>query len=88
MGLLCTFLEVPQITWIDSTTRVIDYWFDNIFTDMGVRNQIKEQSEQIRGLSQKIGNIISLIETKKEDIKGALGEIDERRNKLIISLNL
>lgn len=79
-------LDVPEITWIDSTTRAIDFWFDNIFTDLSVHGQIREDSEQIRSLYMKIGDIITLIETKKVEAKNMLSEIEVKKNELISSL--
>lgn len=80
-------VDTPEITWIDSTTRAIDFWFDNIFTDMNVRSQIQKDSEQIRDLYKKLENIISVIERKRGEAEIALKEIENRKNELIITFN-
>lgn len=80
-------VDTPEITWIDSTTRAIDFWFDNIFTDMNVRSKIQKDSEQIRDLYKKLENIISVIERKRGEAEIALKEIENRKNELIITFN-
>ena len=51
--------EIPGIGGIDSTTRVLDFWFDNIFTDLRVRDQILNDSEQIRKIYGNVDRAIS-----------------------------
>jgi hypothetical protein len=52
-------LTAAGLSEISSTQRAVDFWFDNIFTDLSVRRQIKDNIEQVR---QVLGNI-SLTET-------------------------
>jgi uncharacterized protein YukE len=79
-------LDIPVVCGIDSTTRSIDFWFDNIFTDLSVREQIRDDIEQIRVIFGEIDGIISRIERKKAEIHKALENIGQRKNELIISL--
>ncbi|MEG6613974.1 hypothetical protein V6C42_14065 [Pseudoclostridium thermosuccinogenes] len=75
----------PEIGKIDSATRAVDFWFDNIFTDLNVRNRIRDDMEQLRSLSGKIQSIISRLEKNKTDIKNRLTVVEQRKNELIIS---
>ena len=63
---------VPGLTNIDSTTRAVDFWFDNIFTDLSVRNMLREN--------------ISNIESKRNELRQRLNEIEYLKNELILSL--
>lgn len=70
---------------IDSTTRAIDFWFDNIFTDMAVRDQIRDNQDQIRSLCGKIDRIVDMLERIKSDINHQIRETEKRKNELILS---
>jgi len=49
---------------IDSTTRAVDFWFDNIFTDLKVRDRIRNDADQVRSLLGRIDRTISILEKK------------------------
>lgn len=74
-----------ELTNIDSVTRTVDYWFDNIFTDLNVRGMIRENQEQLRRLLGKINSIMSRLERNKSEINKQLIENEKRKNDLIIS---
>lgn len=74
-----------QPSGIDSTTRVIDFWFDNIFTDLNVRDQIRDDQERMRRLYGKIDQIAESLEGTKSDLIARVRDIDKRKNDLIIS---
>ncbi len=80
--------EMPGFSGIDSTTRTIDFWFDNIFTDLNVRDRIREDSEQLRRLRNRIHDVIRMLEGKKSTINGEIAAIRNKRNELIISGSL
>jgi hypothetical protein len=47
--------ETVNLTDIDSTTRAVDFWFNNIFTDMNVRAVIGGHAcKRIAGILEKI----------------------------------
>lgn len=70
---------------IDSTTRAIDFWFDNIFTDMAVRDQIRDNQDQIRSLCGKIDKVIDSLESIKSEINRQIREIEIKKEELILS---
>lgn len=73
---------------IDSTTRAIDFWFDNIFTDFSVRDKIRDDMENLRQLCDKIYRAINKLEAAKVEIKRKLGETEIRKNGLIMSIGV
>ncbi len=70
---------------IDSTTRAIDFWFDNIFTDMRVRDQIRGNQEQIRSLYGKINRVIDKLEGLKSSISYQVKDSERKMDELLIS---
>ena len=61
---------------IDSTTRTIDFWFDNIFTDLNVRDSIRDDMYKMITLRVKVHKIISKLETDRSDLKKRISELD------------
>ncbi len=72
------------LTGIDSSTRTFDFWFDNIFTDLNVRNRIRDNSQQIRMLCGQINSIAGRLEGNIASIGQKLRDIELRKNELII----
>lgn len=70
---------------IDSTTRIIDFWFDNIFTDIAVRSQIRNNRDQIRSLCGKIDRIMDKLKSIKSNINKQIEEVEKKKNALILS---
>ena len=80
-----SFFNTLELSGIDSTTRAIDFWFDNIFTDLNVRNRIRGDIDQLRTLYGKIERIIDKLEGSMLKINKMLNDIEQRKNDLIIS---
>lgn len=78
--------NVPAMGGIDSTTRAVDFWFDNIFTDLNVRDKIRSDSDQIRSLYGSIDRTITKIEHKKAEVLRKLDYIEQQKNDLILSM--
>lgn len=77
--------DAPGLASIDSSTRAVDFWFDNIFTDLRVRDRIRGNIDQVRSVYGNISRIISKIENKKREIHERLVNIDYQKNELILS---
>lgn len=77
---------VSGFSGIDSTTRAIDFWFDNIFTDLNVRSRIRDDSEQLRAVRSQISGIISKLESNIATINRKLQDIELKKNELALSL--
>jgi len=73
-----------ELKGIDSLTRTVDFWFDNIFTDLSVRNRIRENIEELRSLTGKIADIIYRLERNKSEIYIQIKENERKKNDLII----
>lgn len=71
---------------IDSTTRAVDFWFDNIFTDMRVRDKIRGDMETIRSLYSSVSRAVNQLETNWSEINKRLKEIENKKNDLIMSV--
>jgi len=57
-------LTIDGISEISSGQRIIDFWFDNIFTDLSVRRKIKDNAEQINRLIKNINKVESALRAK------------------------
>jgi len=55
---------VSGLSEISSGQRAIDFWFDNIFTDLSVRSQIKDNAEQINRLIKNINKAETALKAK------------------------
>lgn len=80
------FDGIPEISTISSSTRVIDYWFDNIFTDLKVRDKIRTDLYQLDRIFSSISQIIHKLENNKRNIENRLKNIEYNKNNLIMNL--
>lgn len=80
-------IDLSSVTSIDSITRTFDYWFDNIFTDINVLEQIRSNKVEIARLIKKIDEIITKVLKKKEDCKINIKNIENKISELLISSN-
>ena len=76
---------VTGIAGIDSATRTIDFWFDNIFTDMNVRDRIGDDYNRMSGLRDKISGIVYTLGNDISEIQGLLKKLDQRKKDLLIN---
>lgn len=70
---------------VDSGTRAIDFWFDNIFTDLNVRNKIRDDRDRIKCIYGKLEGAIGRLGELKTEIEKRINIIDNKKNELIIS---
>lgn len=73
-----------EINEISHTTRVIDFWFDNIFTDLNVREKIRNDMEQLDKLCFQLNNIIKRLENNNFIINKKLDDIENKKKDLLI----
>lgn len=76
--------SLPGFSGIDSTTRAVDFWFDNIFTDLNVRSRIRNDKDQAHNMVSMIQSIIAKLDNNKRTIKGQLSSIDQQKNDLLL----
>jgi len=72
---------------IDATTRMFDFWFDNIFTDLNVRDKIRADKEEVSKLMLKIKSIITKLEEVKIEALGKLDTVESNKKELLINNN-
>jgi chromosome segregation ATPase len=75
-------------TTISGTTRAVDYWLDNIFTDLNVRSTIRNNQEYISNISGKIQSVISQLKQNKEKIESDIKRLEKNKEELLLTLNL
>ncbi len=79
-------LDICNYTGIDSTTRAVDFWFDNIFTDLNVRDKIRGDLYRIRKLIGQVETIKSRLENNKAKVNSILTELEIKKNKLVMNV--
>jgi hypothetical protein len=57
-------LALSGFNEISSSQRAIDFWFDNILTDLSIRNKIKGNAEQMNRLLTNLNTIESMLNSK------------------------
>lgn len=77
-----------EISEIDDTTKIIDFWFDNIFTDLNVRDQIRNNIEQLISLCSQVNSIIKKLENNKYEINKKLDDIENKKIHLLDGINV
>jgi hypothetical protein len=70
---------------VDSTTRAIDFWFDNIFTDLNVRDQIRDDLSSISNLKDAVQDIAYKLDQNKSSLQNKLFDLDKKIQDLIIN---
>ncbi len=73
---------------IDSTTRAVDFWFDNIFTDLKVRDKIRNDAESLRNIMDKINKTLRILETNRKELKKKLSDNESKKEDLISSIEI
>lgn len=69
---------------IDSGTRAMDFWFDNIFTDMNVRDKIRDDHEELRQIDNEVRRCLNKLESARSEIRKKLEEAENSKNKLVM----
>ncbi|MFC6023319.1 hypothetical protein ACFP2T_45095 [Plantactinospora solaniradicis] len=68
---------------IGGTTRFVDVWFDNIFTDLSVRDRIRNAQQNVEQAIQRVGEVRDRLTRRAAQARVRLAAIDvERRNLL------
>ncbi len=80
--------QVCQTVGIDSTTRAVDFWFDNIFTDLNVRDKIREDISQVNLLIRQVESIINKLESNKSELTKGLHEAQKGKDNLVMGFEI
>lgn len=68
---------------IDNSLRIVDYWFDNLFTDLKVRDKIAEDQQQVNSLAYYVEKILLDLEGQLKILEMNLNEIESMQQELI-----
>jgi chromosome segregation ATPase len=72
----------PLIT-LSSATRFVDMWFDNIFTDLAVRDRIKQAQQNVTQSLQLVSAVEERLRAQSADVQSRLAEIEAQRRDLL-----
>ena len=79
-------LTIDGLNEISSGQRAVDFWFDNIFTDLSVRSQIKDNIEQIRRLLGSINKVESILKAKLTEKEKEFAANRRREEELLLQI--
>jgi hypothetical protein len=68
---------------VDGRTRFFDVWFDNIFTDLRVRDHIRQAAERVSGSRHAVREIQARLRARATQARARLGEIEAERERLL-----
>ncbi len=73
---------------VSSTQRVIDFWFDNIFTDLSVRSQIEDNMGTLEQLLNKLERVQVLLKRHLDELDDKLNANATQVENLLVSLDV
>ncbi|MDR0471608.1 MAG: hypothetical protein LBH79_07815 [Nitrososphaerota archaeon] len=79
-------LTLSGFNEISSSQRAIDFWFDNIFTDLSIRNQVKDNAEQMNRLLTNMNTIESTLNSKLNQKSEELLKNRHREEEFLLSI--
>ncbi|MEV0156093.1 hypothetical protein AB0H57_20515 [Micromonospora sp. NPDC050686] len=75
-------LTAPQLA-VNGLTRFVDVWFDNIFTDLAVRDRIKQAQQNVAQSMQLVREVQARLEQRAAHVRARLATIDTERRHLL-----
>lgn len=78
--------DYVNYTSIDSTTKAIDFWFDNIFTDLNVRTTIRDNKEELISLCDRINSISTKLESNKTGVYNKITQLEKNKEDLLMEV--
>jgi len=77
---------MPEFNEISSGQRAVDFWFDNIFTDLSVRKKVINNAEQISNLLHNIKTVKSALKSKLKQADAALENNRRSEEELLVAM--
>lgn len=77
--------SAADLTQISPSQRIVDFWFDNIFTDLSVRSQIRENLDRLNHLLGALNNVEKNLNEKSRTVKLQIENIKSRQEDLLVS---
>ena len=75
-------LTVPNPA-VDGLTRFVDVWFDNIFTDLAVRDRIKQAERNVARSMELVRKVHESLKQRRAQARARLATIDTERHGLL-----
>jgi len=79
-------LSIPSLNEISSTQRTIDFWFNNIFTSLSVREKIQDNSQEISQLLITLSDIKAALESKLKVYEDSYTHNKRYEEELLLSI--
>lgn len=72
----------PLVT-LSSATKFVDLWFNNIFTDLAVRDRIKQGQQNVAQSMHMVDAVAERLHAKSGEVQSRLTEIEAQRRDLL-----
>jgi hypothetical protein len=79
-------LSVSGLNEISSGQRAVDFWFDNIFNDLSVRSQIKDNAAKIKSLIKNVDKTEAALKAKLREREKELVKNKQLEEELLLSV--
>lgn len=79
-------LDVPLGMGIDSGTRSFDFWFDNIFTDLNVRDKIISDKAAIKALEYEVDSVMARLNNIYHETEQSISAVEVNKEEIMIGL--
>jgi len=73
-------IHIPQFQAISNIERIVDFWFDNIFTSMSVRGQIVDNLTEVQDLANDLHQADMVLREK-------LTQLEKQEEELLLSMD-
>jgi hypothetical protein len=73
---------VPGLT-VSSGTRFVDVWFDNIFTDLSVRDHILQSLDSVERIGGIVSSVHSGLQGRTRAAENRVAELEAERRRLL-----
>lgn len=74
-----------EMVKVKKSERVLDFWFDNIFTDISVRDNIRYNKGEASKLMHKLSQVIDKLNDRKNEVNKILDHLEQQKNDIILS---
>jgi hypothetical protein len=75
-------LTAPRLA-IDGLTRFVDVWFDNMFTDLAVRDRIKQAEQNVNRSLDLVHEVQGRLENRAAEARARLATVEAERTSLL-----
>lgn len=75
-------LTAPQLT-VTGTTKFVDIWFDNLFTDLAVRDRIKRAQQNVARCTRLVEQVRARLAQRAEQADARMATIGKERHLLL-----